>query len=111
MKKYGKRYGNSRVIWTKEDMDRRDLEIEILKQDNCTESEAIKHLEEGTVIYESTDDYIEHLKESVFNNEESFKEEYGSEEEIINCFKINKNHFGNPLIEYNGKKYIIIYYL
>ncbi len=106
-----KRYGNSRAFWTKEEMERRDLEIEILKNDYCTETEAIAHLEKGTVVYDSIDEYIEHLKESVFNDEESFKEEYGSKEEIIEAFKKDGMHSDNRLIKYNGNKYIICYCL
>ena len=106
-----KRYGNSKAFWTAEDKQRRNLEIEILKADNCTEEEAIRHLEKGTTIYESIDEYIDSLKETVSRDEEAFKEEYGSEGEIKESFKKKGRYLDSPLVRFEGKDYIIDYAL
>lgn len=103
------RYSTSyMVLWTKEDKERRDKEIEILKLDNCTEVEAIKHLNNGTVVYSSIEEYIDSLIESTG---EAMAEEYGTPEEITNILLSEHSHFGNTLVRYEGNDYVIVYSL
>jgi hypothetical protein len=89
----------------------KDLQIEILKQDYCTEKEAMHHLEKGTVIYEGIGEYIDYLKETVNGSEKAFIEEYGSKEEIEKQLRETGRHFDSPLINYNKKEYVIVYSL
>lgn len=44
--------------------DTRKKDIEVLIADNCTEYEAIKHIQNGTIVYDNVPEYVESVKES-----------------------------------------------
>lgn len=79
-------------------------EIKILMMDGCTESEAKKHLDHGTVVY---DDLPE--------NFESYVEEWGLDEEereaIQNVIDTKEPAQDWGIVETEGKCYFIQYVL
>lgn len=68
----------------------RNIDIEVLKADRCTENEAKKLLDLGTVVYEKLEDYIEELEA---NGLEYDPEDTEDVEQV----------------EYNGHTYTVVY--
>lgn len=83
---------------------KREIEIEILMADGCTESEAIKHLEKGTTIYEDLDCYwTSYVKEWGFDSDE--------QEEFYNMIMTKEPIEGWGVVFFGNKWYFIGYCL
>lgn len=82
-------------------------EVEILKKDYCTTSEAISHLKDGTIIFEA-----EELKTHAdsYVHELGFDEEEGDEEDFREMLSGGKLMAGWEKVNYNGKTYYIEYF-
>lgn len=82
----------------------KEQEIKILMADNCTKSEAEKHLKDGTIIYEDLEE-----------NLDVYLKEYDDEEFtalIKDMIKKKDGHaIGWGVVEENGKTYYINYVL
>lgn len=82
----------------------REREIELLMLDRCTKSEAEKHLENGSTIFEDFEKNIESYLDE-WNIEEEDKDEYRK----MVTDKIPARDWG--VVEDNGKTYYIMYVL
>ena len=82
----------------------RESEIELLMKDNCTKSEAIKHLNNGSIIFTDLEENLEGDLEE-WDEEEEDKEEYRKMIE-------NKSPLQDwGIVEDDGKTYYIMYVL
>jgi len=77
----------------------RDLEIAVLMKDKCTESEAIKHLDKGTIVFENPDEWIDSLKDCNCYEGETIED--------VRARKVPDV----SIVEYDGHEYLIEYCL
>lgn len=77
----------------------RERDIEILMLDRCTKREAERHLNNGTIVYENPEEYIQSLKDCDCYSGETLEQ--------IREGKIRDV----SLIEYEGHEYLIEYVL
>lgn len=71
-----------------------EMMIAILEEDRCTRSEAEKHLKNGTMIFDSPEDYIEMLKANDCYEGETVEDMPDT-----------------SLVTYEGHEYVIMYSL
>lgn len=90
----------------------RELEIEILMEDHCTKSEAEKHLENGTIVFEDFEEnfekYMDEWKSGFAEGSEDYTDMVESYRRMIET--------GNPatdwgIVKKHGKIYYIMYVL
>lgn len=79
-------------------------EIKILMMDGCTESEAKKHLERGTIVYSDLPDNFERYAEEWHLDEEE-------RETIRNMIDTKEPEQDWGVVEIDGKTYFIQYVL
>lgn len=83
-----------------------DLSIAILMADGCTEKEAVKHLKNGTTIYEDFEERLEtYLAEWASLNDEEFLNG------IRKMVETKKPYADWGVVEMDGKTYYIEYVL
>lgn len=82
----------------------KEREIELLMMDRCTKSEAEKHLNNGSTIFEDLEENIESYLDE-WDVEEEDKDEYRK----MVTDKIPARDWG--IVEDNGKTYYIMYVL
>lgn len=80
----------------------REKEIEILMEDRCTEAEAIKLLNNGTIVYDDFEEHFEH-----------YAKEWATDEDECSKFESMVKD-GVPMadwsiVTHDGKKYYIAY--
>lgn len=84
-----------------------EKELLIIMEDNCTKSEAVDHLSNGTVVYEKEE--FEKFFDQYMNEWNCDEEEAEYKKMIESNEPININDWG--VVEYEGKTYLISYVL
>lgn len=79
--------------------ERKELEINILMEDRCTMHEAIKHLKNGTMIWDNPEEWIQSLKDCDCYDGETIEDARAGK-----CANIS-------VVEYQGREYLIEYVL
>lgn len=83
-----------------------EKELLVIMEDNCTKSEAVDHLSNGTVVYEKEE--FEKFFDQ-YMNEWDVEEE--DQEEYKKMIETSKPAFDWGVAEYDGKTYLISYVL
>lgn len=85
--------------------DDREKEIAILMEDYCTRKEAEKHLKEGTIVYESIDDWIDNLGDLIKESLEDYNIDIQGYKQLAR----EGGLAGISVVVFEGNEYVVDY--